>query len=391
MTPRCGISACMCRGLFRGAQPPRTRAGYFAHQRNGECLHRSLAADAGGLLAQRQTPSQATEGVTHGDRRTQDPAEPLSNAEIADQLAGLAQLLSTQKENPYKVKAYHRAAARIRTLSESLDELVRDEADLTRFAGIGAAIASAIREIVLTGTLKKLDTLRGQASPEIASLADYPRLDPKRVLRIYKKLKIASLEGLREKLESGEIEAALGLRMAQHVRQGLSQAQAMLLYRADDLRTAVEEFLLEKCRVKAAQVVGACRRRVEVVEEIAFAIDTDDFGSVVKKLERYGGRTPLLESSENLARFALSSGIELRLHRATPGEWGIVLISETGSDAHLRNWKPPREKWQTRGARAPSRPKARSTALSASLTSSRNCAKATTRSTAPGGERCWRS
>ena len=35
----------------------------------------------------------------------------LSNAEIADRLASLAQLLSAQKENPYKVKAYQRAAA----------------------------------------------------------------------------------------------------------------------------------------------------------------------------------------------------------------------------------------------------------------------------------------
>jgi hypothetical protein len=35
----------------------------------------------------------------------------LSNAEIADRLASLAQLLSSQKENPYKVKAYQRAAA----------------------------------------------------------------------------------------------------------------------------------------------------------------------------------------------------------------------------------------------------------------------------------------
>ena len=40
----------------------------------------------------------------------------MSNAEIADRLASLAQLLSTQKENPYKVKAYQRAAAKIRTL-----------------------------------------------------------------------------------------------------------------------------------------------------------------------------------------------------------------------------------------------------------------------------------
>src|ERR1700682_2405535 len=91
----------------------------------------------------------------------------LGNAQIADRLASLAQLLSTQKENPYKVKAYQRAAGKIRTLSESLDELVRDHADLTRYAGIGDAIASAIREIVLTGTLGKLEKLRSEASPEL--------------------------------------------------------------------------------------------------------------------------------------------------------------------------------------------------------------------------------
>jgi hypothetical protein len=81
----------------------------------------------------------------------------LSNAEIADRPASLARLLSTQKENPYTIKAYTRAAAKIRTLSESVDELVRDDADLTAYTGIGEAIASAIREIVLTGTLLSID------------------------------------------------------------------------------------------------------------------------------------------------------------------------------------------------------------------------------------------
>jgi DNA polymerase (family 10) len=168
-------------------------------------------------------------------------------------------------------------ATRIRALSESLDDLVREDADLTQFPGIGEAIASAIREIVLTGKLRKLETLRGQATPEVARLADYPRLDPKRVLRVYKKLKISSIEELREKLETGEIESVLGLRMAQHVRQGLTEAHAMLLYRADGLRDSIEQFLFTKCGVKAAQVVGACRRRVEVIDELAFVIQTDDF------------------------------------------------------------------------------------------------------------------
>src|SRR5689334_7472658 len=232
----------------------------------------------------------------------QEPSA-LSNAEIADRLAGLAQLLSVQKENPYKVKAYHRAAARIRALPESLDEMVRDDADLTRFSGIGEAIASAIREIVLTGRLRKLDTLRGSIAPDVATLADYPRLDPKRVQRVYKKLGISSIDELREKLESGDVEALFGARMAQHIRQGLSEAHAMLLYRADDLRDAVAEFLVEQCGVTEAQVTGACRRRVEVIEELSFVVQTDDFAGVVAKLKRYGGATPLLASAEDSALF----------------------------------------------------------------------------------------
>ena len=189
---------------------------------------------------------------------------------------------------------------------------------------------------MLTGKLRKLDTLRGQAAPEVATLADYPRLDPKRVLRIYKKLKISSIEALREKLESGEIESALGLRMAQHVRQGLSEAHAMLLYRADDLRDAIEEFLLAKCAVKAVQVVGACRRRVEVIEEIAFVIETDDFPSVVRRLQRYGGRTELLAASADGAVYALAAGITLRLRLCSSRDWGLCLIAETGSEGHLK-------------------------------------------------------
>jgi DNA polymerase (family 10) len=64
----------------------------------------------------------------------------LTNAEIADRLSTLAQLLSMEKANPYKIKAYRRAANTIRGLGESLDELARNGADLTVYSGIGEAI-----------------------------------------------------------------------------------------------------------------------------------------------------------------------------------------------------------------------------------------------------------
>jgi DNA polymerase (family X) len=234
------------------------------------------------------------------------------------------------------VKAYRRAAASIRNLSESVDELVREEADLTRFEGIGEAISRAIREIVLTGSLGKLEKLRSEASPSLASISAYPRLDPKQVVRIYKKLNISSVEELREQLESGAIEKALGQRMAQHVRQGLTETHGMLLYRADDLRDAVEEYLVSKCRVRRADVVGDYRRRAEVIEELEYIIETDDFPGVVARLQRYGGRTPLVSSSKDTALFTMSSGIQLRIQLASPKEWGLSLIEFTGSKSHLR-------------------------------------------------------
>ncbi len=270
------------------------------------------------------------------DQDSVAPSPVLSNAEIADRLASLVQLLSSKKENPYKVKAYQRAAARIRNLSESLDEMVRDQEDLTRFAGIGEAIASAIREIVTTGTLGELEKLRAQVTPAVASITSHPRLDPKRVMRVYKKLGISSLDELRQRLENGEIEKLFGARMAQHIRQGLIDVHAMLLYNADDLNAAIEAFLLGPCAVKRAEAAGDYRRRVDVIEELVFVIETDDFPAVVARMQRYGGSTPVVESEKDRALFSLSSGILLRLQLAGKEDWGFHMVACTGSNAHLK-------------------------------------------------------
>jgi DNA polymerase (family 10) len=276
------------------------------------------------------------------DSLSHSAPEPLSNAEIADRLASLAQLLSTQKENTYKVRAYQRAAAQIRNIPDSIEMLVRTGADITRYAGIGKGIASAIGEIVQTGTLSRLAELRSSVKPEVADMSAYPRLDPARVLRIYKKLRISSIPELRDALETGAIDAAVGPRLAQHVRQGLTEAHALLLYRADPLTAALRHYLLGPCRVQRAELAGECRRRVEVVEEIAFVVETADFPALTAQMQRYGGRTPLVSNTADEAMFALSAGVTLRIHRATAEHWGLAWIRCTGSKAHLRKLKPPK-------------------------------------------------
>jgi DNA polymerase (family X) len=267
--------------------------------------------------------------------RQTDGAVPFSNAEIADRLASLAQLLAAEKANPHKIRAYRRAAAVIRGLGESIDELVRCNEDLRVYVGIGEAISGAIREIVETGTLKSLEKLRATVSPELVSLSAYPRLDPRRVLRIYKKLKISSVEELRSALENGTIERIFGTRAAQHVYLGLVETKTILLYHAHPLSEAIGGFLLRAgCDRVAA--VGGYRRRVEVIDRFDFLVQTSDFSAVIEAMKKYGGRTPLVESKKDTAIYSLSSGPLLCIENVLPENWGLSMIRGTGTTAHLR-------------------------------------------------------
>ncbi|HEX5233965.1 MAG TPA: PHP domain-containing protein [Silvibacterium sp.] len=259
----------------------------------------------------------------------------LSNAEIADRLSSLAQMLTMEKANPYKTRAYRRAAAVIRGLGESVDELVRSNSDLRVYSGIGPAISAAIREIIETGTLKSLEQLRSGASPELVELSAYPRLDPRRVVRIYKKLSISTIEALRSALDGGQIERTFGPRMAQHIRYGLIETETILLYHAHALCGSIENFLLRKAGAERVEAIGDYRRRVEIIGRLDFLIKARDFSKIVETIKRYGGHVPLVQSTATTATYSLPSGPLLCLEHIEKN-WGLALIRGTGSAAHLR-------------------------------------------------------
>jgi DNA polymerase (family 10) len=263
------------------------------------------------------------------------PTTPLSNAEIADRLSSLAQLLTVKGDNPYKVRAYRRAASTIRGLGESIDELVRNEGDLTAYEGIGKAIAFAVREIVLEGKLGSLEKLRAEVPPEVVAINQHPRLDPTRVLRIYKKFGISSIPELRHALDNGQIDQTFGARMSQHIRQGLIEANAILLYHAHSLVAAIQHFFLKQCNATRAIAAGDYRRCVEVISDLDFIIETPDFRGTAESFQRFGGRTPMLELTSKHATFSLPSGPLLRVEPASRQNWGLALIRHTGSKTHL--------------------------------------------------------
>src|SRR6185312_5019098 len=101
------------------------------------------------------------------------------------------------------------------------------------------------------------EKLRSEVPPEIVAINQHPRLDPTRVLRIYKKLGISSITELRQALDSGQIES-----------------NAILLYHAHSLVAAIQHFLLKQCDATRAIAAGDYRRCIEVISNLDFLVET---------------------------------------------------------------------------------------------------------------------
>src|SRR4051812_21336246 len=119
-----------------------------------------------------------------------------SNAKIAGLLRQYAGALAVAGANRFKVKAYRRAADTLESLEPDVAEFVARGEDLKQLPAIGDAISRTIEDIVNTGRMPQLDRAMADMSPEIAELASRPRLDAKKVQRVYKKLNIGSLAEL---------------------------------------------------------------------------------------------------------------------------------------------------------------------------------------------------
>lgn len=275
-------------------------------------------------------------------------ARPLSNAQIARALRVQAQQLRQQGENPFKVRAFRRAADTVASANSSIAAQVRAGGDLTRYPNIGNGIAAAIKALVMESSPDQLELLLAAAPPELAALDEYPRLDPKLVKRAYQKLRISTVAELKEKLASGEVKAVMGLRVEHHFRQALSDVTEIYLDDAYALSGKIQQYLVKHCGADRAEPTGPFRRRVETIGELSFLVRTDAFTKLVARMKDFAGGIELTAADAQRATFALPAGPTLTLQSAPADKWGAHLLVATGSEGHLRKlqaWAGPLTKW----------------------------------------------
>src|SRR3981189_1738182 len=129
---------------------------------------------------------------------------------VVSLLREYAQRTALRGGNPYRTKAYSRAADSLAALAVPLDVLIA-EGRLTEIPGVGEAIADIITKLHRTGTHPSLEKLRKEVPAGVLEMLTVPGLGPDKVLQLYKDLGITSLAELEAAAKDDRLKKAKGL------------------------------------------------------------------------------------------------------------------------------------------------------------------------------------
>jgi len=267
----------------------------------------------------------------------------LKNEDLAKFFHQIADFYEINAENPYRIKAYRRAAYRISTLSEEVAVMVASGRDLTEIPGIGKNIASYIQDILKTNSLPALK-LRPNNNPKAYNqLKRIAGLGKKRLAILHNELNIYTKEELLKAIEQGEELKKAGFSEVLQKKMLESLQHPKPYERTFKLNVArrIANFLIERIKsikgVNEVLITGQVRRALEAIDVLHLLIITDEnLTNLLQEILALPEFVEILEQSETSAALILKSGVKVLLSLIVPQDKISALIQTTGSAEHIK-------------------------------------------------------
>ena len=126
---------------------------------------------------------------------------PQHNQQVAAIFRSIAERLATQRANPYRIRAYRKAADTIEALEEDIADVASRQA-LEDLDGIGRDLAEKIEEFLRTGTIQAYEALRTPLPEAVKTWTQLPGLSESLVAYLYTRLGITTLSDLEQLVRS---------------------------------------------------------------------------------------------------------------------------------------------------------------------------------------------
>lgn len=131
------------------------------------------------------------------------------NQELALLFTAIAGLLSSRGANPYRVRAYRRAAEAMLNLSEDI-RAIAERGELRTISGIGKELASKIEEFLRYGRIGTYEELKVPLPPDVKAWVHLPGFSEPLVHDLFYRLGMTTLDDLERLVRSRLLQTVPG-------------------------------------------------------------------------------------------------------------------------------------------------------------------------------------
>ncbi len=262
----------------------------------------------------------------------------MKNLDISNIFNKMADLLEIKGENPFRIRAYRKAAFNIESLGK--DVALLSKAELTDIPGIGGDLAGKIEEYISTGQVQSYEHLKEEVPESLVTLLSVPGLGPKTVSLLYSRYHVKDIDELERLARGHELIKVPGIRekTEANILKGIEMLRrASSRYPIGKVLPIVNEimgYLSGHAPVGRLSVAGSIRRWKETIGDIDILSTSKDPGAVMNVFARMPLIKEVLMKGPTKSSVVIKEGLQVDIRVVDEESYGAALAYFTGSKAH---------------------------------------------------------
>ncbi|MEW6074692.1 MAG: DNA polymerase/3'-5' exonuclease PolX [Candidatus Omnitrophota bacterium] len=258
------------------------------------------------------------------------------NLTIAETFRNISQLLEIRQDNPFRIRAYARAAQAIEGLNEDIETAAQQDT-LREIPGIGEDLERKIKEFISTGKIRAYEELKKTFPDGLLELLRIPSVGPKTAKLLYDELHIHNVAGLESAIAKGKLKGIFGIKekTIENIASGIRLLKAGKERMPLSVAWQAAESFLKPLHglpgVKKISCAGSLRRQRETIRDIDILLASE----APKKIIRYFTGLPqvkeIIASGSTKSSVRTADGIQVDCRAVVGKSFGAALLYFTGS------------------------------------------------------------
>jgi DNA polymerase (family 10) len=263
---------------------------------------------------------------------------PRANDAVEAMLVEYADLLSILFEDPYKPRAYEKAARAVGGYPVDLEG--KDLPEILKIPSVGRSIGEKIEEILTTGTMADLEALREKIPAGVRDLMSIPGLGPKKAMVIHQELGVSTVDELVRAIEEDRVAALprFGAKTQENIARGIGQLRSAGGRVRLDLALDVAEVFIEALGSvpgsRRVAYAGSLRRMRETIGDVDLLVASSDPGPIMDAFVAHPSVSRVLAHGDRKSSVLTELGLQVDLRVVPTAAWGAAMIYFTGSKPH---------------------------------------------------------